>query len=191
MPGSGKGYSSHVHKHSLVICLTFSSGRKNIFMEFCFHFICHVCLFLFAARCRWSMVVFPPDLPRPFSSCCRCWCFTISPAIFLIFCKFFICPPFFACTLCCLALSWPYPSISFLLCGATSKWKISFENILCHLKNNILLLSSPCLSYITSFGHSKCWTFLFFVALCPIWFLFGFVFGVVWLLPYSSCCVLS
>lgn len=171
--------------------LNFFVGQKKHFYGVLFSFYLP-CLFIFICRSL-SLVdgCFPPDLPRPFSSCCRCWCFTISPAIFLIFCKFFICPPFFACTLCCLALSWPYPSISFLLCGATSKWKISFENILCHLKNNILLLSSPCLSYITSFGHSKCWTFLFFVALCPIWFLFGFVFGVVWLLPYSSCCVLS
>lgn len=73
-----------------------------------------------------------------------------------------------------------YIMLPFLL-GVPSKWKISFQNILCHLKNNIL--SCFCFSYITSLLSSKCWTLLLLrvcvcwgksFVVCPIWFLYIF-----------------
>jgi len=35
----------------------------KIFVKFCFHFICYVYLFLFAARCRWTSCVLCPVSP--------------------------------------------------------------------------------------------------------------------------------
>lgn len=182
---------SHVHKHSLVICLTFSWGRKNIFPEFLFSFYLP-CLFIFIC-CR-CLVVFPRFFPIfPGCRCCHCWCFTISSAIFLIFCKFFCLPSLFrlhimlflSCVAVAVAvvLAISFDILSVFVVRRNEQMKNKLWKHFVPFKEQHFVIVVPLFVLYYKFWSPEKPDIRVFVALSPIWFLFVFLF-----LVSGFCC---